>query len=295
MDAQVVQRLADLGSDRHKVVAAFREDVHGGDELVLGELPHVQFVERQDAIDGQDGVFHFVEGHGRGDTLEEDEGGAFHERQRTGEDDNCDNQTDNGVAVILPLPVGLPDDKTGRDNTNVAQSISKNMENQSTHVHGTMGMTMASGSVSVAMTMLDVSVPVVVPMVVIDIWLRRVFCEQRRGLTRRADFRIFQGEARMAHNRGSGVDGGPVMEGEALAMRSGTRRSGSDFVRGLHEGGACCCGVTVEAIVVRARVGPRTATADRLLGACGVGVWVVVVGVLLWDARLLLVDGAFTG
>ena len=83
VDAKVMEGFPDFGGDRHEVVRARGEDVHGGDELVLGELPYVQLVQGDNAVDGEDGVFDFVDRDGWGDALEEDEGCGFYYRRRS--------------------------------------------------------------------------------------------------------------------------------------------------------------------------------------------------------------------
>lgn len=89
----MMQRLADLRSDRHEVVAPARKYMHRGYEFVFGELPDVQFVQGDDAFDVEDGVFHFVQRNGGWNALKEDERCAFHciARRRVGGVDDISN------------------------------------------------------------------------------------------------------------------------------------------------------------------------------------------------------------
>lgn len=52
-----------------------------------------------------------------------------------GKDDHCDDQRDDGVEIVLERPRRLPDDKTGGNHTDVSQSVPKNMQQNSLHVH----------------------------------------------------------------------------------------------------------------------------------------------------------------
>jgi len=51
--------------------------MHGCDKLVFGELPHMELVNRDHAVDSEDGVFDFIERYSRRHTLQEDKRGAF--------------------------------------------------------------------------------------------------------------------------------------------------------------------------------------------------------------------------
>lgn len=51
VNAMQMQRLANLGSDRHEIVIPGRKYVNRSYDLRFGELPDVQFVQGQDSFD----------------------------------------------------------------------------------------------------------------------------------------------------------------------------------------------------------------------------------------------------
>ena len=51
MYTALMQRLSNLGGNRHEVMVARSHDMHGGNNLTLGQLPYVQFMKREHAVD----------------------------------------------------------------------------------------------------------------------------------------------------------------------------------------------------------------------------------------------------
>ena len=72
VNTTVVQRLTNFRSERHEVVVARRHHMHRRNDLVFGQLPHVELVQRKHALDVQDRRTHFVKRNGRWHTLEQD-------------------------------------------------------------------------------------------------------------------------------------------------------------------------------------------------------------------------------
>lgn len=148
VDASLVQRLADLCRNRHEIVLARRHDVHRRNNLVLRQLPHVELMHGQNSVYRQNRIPYFLQRNGRRDTLQQDEGGTADcpkilskrpadeglsklrtERQSRREDDDRNNQTDHRVEVELPAPVREPDNEARRDNPDIAQSITEDVQN----------------------------------------------------------------------------------------------------------------------------------------------------------------------
>jgi hypothetical protein len=79
MDPHLMQHPPNLAGNVHELRGArtAHADVDGGDGFALGELPDVQFVEGDDAVDGADAGAEVREGDGGGDALEENERCAF--------------------------------------------------------------------------------------------------------------------------------------------------------------------------------------------------------------------------
>ena len=77
VDSVVVEDLPNPLDGGHVVGPGHDEHVDRRDNLGLGELPAVELVDGEDARDLLDGCAEVVEGDGRGNRLEEDEGRGF--------------------------------------------------------------------------------------------------------------------------------------------------------------------------------------------------------------------------
>lgn len=148
MNAVGMQALPRLPGQLHVLLAAALADgegdldVHGGDELGVAQLPDVDVVAADDARDVLDVFFDVVDVDVVGCCLEEDLSRCFGERDGGLEDDERDEEGDDGVGVEAVLPAGEPDGKGGDDYSNVAESISDDMEDHSVHTH--VGVIVAS-------------------------------------------------------------------------------------------------------------------------------------------------------
>lgn len=145
----------DLGGNVHILFGLFRaavdKDVNRGNDFGFGELPDVQLVEVENAFDGLNGLADGFEADRSRDTLEEDVGGGLAEGQRRVEDDDGDEERDGWVRVESPPCVGVHDEEASCDNTDVAKSIAKDVEENTLHVHTTLPMRVTA-SVRVAVT-----------------------------------------------------------------------------------------------------------------------------------------------
>jgi hypothetical protein len=95
MNPIIMQHLPDLPNSLHILpLALLEEDMNGGDDLVLGELPAVELVNGDDTRDVEDRGAEVFEVDGGGDGLEENERGGFDEREGGREDDDGDDEGD---------------------------------------------------------------------------------------------------------------------------------------------------------------------------------------------------------
>lgn len=76
-----------------------------------------------------------------GDRLEEDARGGFAEGNGGAEDDDGDDEGDGGIEVIASGEIGEPDDEGGDDDSNVAEGVAHDVEEDSLHVKVIVGVT----------------------------------------------------------------------------------------------------------------------------------------------------------
>jgi hypothetical protein len=81
----------------------------------------VELVYAQDAVDGKDGAADIFERDARRNTLEEDEGGGANKWQGRGENNDSDNERDGGIEIEAGREGGEPNEKSCRDDTDVAE------------------------------------------------------------------------------------------------------------------------------------------------------------------------------
>ena len=81
----------------------------------------------------------------RGDGVEEDEGGVPEERPGAHQDDDHDDQGEDGVQVVLVLPLCEHDDQGGDAHHHAAQGVRQHVEEHPGDVHA-----VAAGGVAVA-------------------------------------------------------------------------------------------------------------------------------------------------
>lgn len=86
-------------------------DVQRGDHFGVAELPHVQVVAADDAVELADVVFDVVDADACGDGLEQDAGRGEAEGDGGGEDDESDDEGYERVGVEAPGVVGAPDEE----------------------------------------------------------------------------------------------------------------------------------------------------------------------------------------
>jgi len=106
----LMEHSPDIPYDPHKIVLVAEQDMNTGDMLRLGQLPNVQLMDRDDAIDGRDVLPYVVEVDGLRDTLQEDEGSGLDERECRREDDAGDDEGNDWIRVVPILPGCKPDD-----------------------------------------------------------------------------------------------------------------------------------------------------------------------------------------
>ena len=142
VDVVLVEHSPDISHDTHEIVLLAEQDMNTGDVLRLGQLPDVQLMDRDNAIDGRDVLPYVLEVDGLWDTLQEDEGSRLDERESRREDNAGDNEGNDWIRVVPVLPGRKPNDQTRADDSNIPEGIAHNMENKSSHVHRTMAMAM---------------------------------------------------------------------------------------------------------------------------------------------------------
>lgn len=147
VDPPSVQVGTDLGSNVHVLFGlsgrAVDQNMDRGDDLALAELPHVKLVEVKHAVDIHDRVTHGFERDGSGNTLEQNVRGRLAERQGRVEDDDGDEERDGRVRVESPPGVRVQDEETGGNDTDVAESVAENVEEDTLHVHAAVRVTAA--------------------------------------------------------------------------------------------------------------------------------------------------------
>lgn len=77
-------------------------------------------------------------------SLEKDLGGSASEGNGCLEDDGCDEERDCWVSVVLSGPFGEPDDERGDDDTNIAQSVTNDVEDHGVHAHIAVAVTVST-------------------------------------------------------------------------------------------------------------------------------------------------------
>ena len=76
MNSTMMQCFLNLGCHVHKIVLPRRGDMYRGDNFCLGQLPDVELVQGEDALDLKDRFTNFAERNVGGNALKEDVCGA---------------------------------------------------------------------------------------------------------------------------------------------------------------------------------------------------------------------------
>jgi hypothetical protein len=118
--------------------------VERGDELSVRELPDVQVVTRNDSVQISyvflDLVDRKVLRHG----LEKDARRSLAKRDGREKNDDSDDQRNKRVSIKPPRVVGEPDEQGSCDDTDIAKSVTQDMEEDTTHVQVTVRVTMTA-------------------------------------------------------------------------------------------------------------------------------------------------------
>lgn len=168
MDAEPVQTLPYLPGKMHVACRAGAFDVavdlnvEAGDDFGVAELPDVEVVTAEDAGEFFDIGFDVVDVKADGDGLEENTAGGFTERDGAGEDDDGDEEGDARVDVVAPAVGGEPDKERAGDDADVAECIAHDMQEDSSHVKISVGMSVTFASFSSRPCMIMIDVPGVV-------------------------------------------------------------------------------------------------------------------------------------
>lgn len=185
VDAPAVQVSPDFGCNRHVLFGlvgrAVDEHVHRGNNLALGQLPNVQLVEVENAIDILDRLADGFERNRRRHSLEQDVRGGLAEGESRVEDNDGDEERDGGVRVETPPCVRVQDEEAGGDNTDVAERVPQHVKEDTLHVH--TAFTVAVAAVRVAMTGSIVAIGTLRVVSMRIVIVRVPILESRRGST----------------------------------------------------------------------------------------------------------------
>lgn len=135
VDAVLMENLLDFVRQSHEL-RRVGGDAHmqRGDKGVFLEDPDVQVVQLLDAVQGHNVVFDVLSINVLRHGLQQNGGGGSAQGKSRGEDDDRDDERNDGVGVVLPRVVRLPDEESSGNNTNVSKSISHNVEEDALHV-----------------------------------------------------------------------------------------------------------------------------------------------------------------
>lgn len=146
VDAVGVEALTGLLGELHVALAALvgdgegNLDVHGGDELGVGQLPHVHVVAADDAGEVLDVLADLRELEVVGRRLQQHLGRRARQRDRRPQDDERDEQRHCRVSIQLARPVREPDDERRSDDTDVAQRVAQHVQDHRVHAHVSMAV-----------------------------------------------------------------------------------------------------------------------------------------------------------
>jgi hypothetical protein len=93
----LVKHSPDIPHNPHKVVFFAEQDMNTSDMLRLGQLPDVQLVDRDDAINGRDVLPDILKVDGLRNALQENERSGFDKWECRREDDTGDNEGNDGI------------------------------------------------------------------------------------------------------------------------------------------------------------------------------------------------------
>lgn len=150
MNAIAVETAPDLASEVHIARAsgsfhlAVDLNMQAGYELSIAELPDMNMMGFNDSIKRLDVGADFIDAHAHRDGLQEDAASSLAEWDGGAEDDGSDDQGDGWVEVVTARESGQPDDESSDNDTDIAKSISQDMEEDTAHVQITMGVTVAA-------------------------------------------------------------------------------------------------------------------------------------------------------
>ena len=126
----------------------------GSDNSVSSQLPDVELVNCQDPVNLRHQLLlQRVHLDMCGHSLQEDQGGLYQERPDRLEDENDEEDGEAGVHIQLVLPVSFPHDDSGDDDDHRAESVSHDVQEDSSHVHLTGGASTSTMTVTMSMIM----------------------------------------------------------------------------------------------------------------------------------------------
>lgn len=149
-----VQTLTHTTGQAHVALAAVVGDgegdlnVQGSDNLGVGQLPDVDVVAAENALEILNVFADVVEVDVVGRGLQEDLGGGLGQGDGGLEDDQRDEEGDDRVRVHAVGPFGLPDNQRSNNDTNVAQSVTDDVEDHGVHAHIAVAVAVGSAGVT---------------------------------------------------------------------------------------------------------------------------------------------------
>lgn len=141
VDTVGMEALAGPASQLHILLATMRVDregnldVHAGNELGVGKLPDVNVVAGDDTRESLNVLSNVLDTDMLGGGLEQNAGSCTGKRDRGLENNGGNEERDGGIGIELAGPVGEPDDESRGHDTNIAQSITDDVQDHGVHTH----------------------------------------------------------------------------------------------------------------------------------------------------------------
>jgi hypothetical protein len=115
-------------------------------KLGVAQLPHVEVMGTNNTGELLDVLLDVINAQTSGDSLEQDTRGGKTERDGRSENDAGDDQRNTRIGVEAPLVVGKPDEQSRSNNTNVSESVTHDVKEDTTHVEIAMRMTVTTAT-----------------------------------------------------------------------------------------------------------------------------------------------------
>lgn len=119
-------------------------NVQTRDELGVTQLPDMQVMATNDTGEFLDVFLDVIDAETCGDCLKKDARCSLAEGDGRGENNTGDNQRNTRIGVVTPGEVGKPDEQCRANDTNVAQCIAHDVQEDTTHVEVVVRMAVAA-------------------------------------------------------------------------------------------------------------------------------------------------------